>query len=65
MRSMAHGGSSKPALINVVTPPERAAGKSAGLIVWTWLSIAPGVAIRPYPMNVIVNAGQPRDRSRR
>ena len=45
--SIAHGGSSNPALISVVTPPDSAAGSSAGLIVWTWLSTAPGVAIRP------------------
>ena len=28
-------------------PAARAAGSSAGLIAWTWLSTAPGVAIRP------------------
>ena len=32
VRSIAHGGSSKPAVISVVTPPDRAAGMSAGLI---------------------------------
>jgi hypothetical protein len=46
-RPMAQGGSTKPAVMSVVTPPLRAAGKSAGLMMWTWLSIAPGVAISP------------------
>ena len=41
------GGSSKPAVMRVVTPPESAAGIRFGLMVWTWLSTAPGVAIRP------------------
>ena len=47
VRSISHGGSSKPAVISVVTPPDSAAGSSRGLIAWTWLSTAPGVAIRP------------------
>jgi hypothetical protein len=46
-RAIAHGGSSKPAPIRVVTPPDSAAGRSSGLMAWTWLSTAPGVAIRP------------------
>ena len=32
IRSIAHGGSSKPAVMSVVTPPDRAAGSSSGLI---------------------------------
>jgi len=47
VRSIAHGGSSKPAVMSVVTPPDSAAGRRAGLIAWTWLSTAPGVAISP------------------
>ena len=47
VRSMAHGGSSKPAVMSVVTPAERAVGISSGLMRWTWLSTAPGVAMRP------------------
>ena len=53
-RSIAHGGSSKPAVISVVTPPARAGGSSSGPIVWTWLSTAPGVAISPYAMYDLV-----------
>ena len=41
------GGSSKPALMSVVTPPESAAAMRFGLTEWTWLSTAPGVAMRP------------------
>ncbi len=44
---MAHGGSSKPAVMSVVTPAASAVGMSSGVIRWTWLSTAPGVAIRP------------------
>ena len=44
---MAHGGSSNPAVMSVVTPPDSAAGNSSGEIRWTWLSMAPGVAMRP------------------
>ncbi len=47
MRAIAYGGSSKPAVMSVVTPPDSAAGTSSGLIAWTWLSMAPGVAMRP------------------
>ncbi len=47
MRAIANGGSSKPAVMSVVTPPDSAAGTSCGLIAWTWLSTAPAVAIRP------------------
>ena len=47
VRSIATGGSLKPALTSVVMPPDSAAGIRFGLIVWTWLSTAPGVAIRP------------------
>ena len=49
-RSIANGGSSNPAVIRVVTPPDSAGGSSSGSIVWTWLSTAPGVAISPYAM---------------
>jgi hypothetical protein len=35
-------------VISVVTPPDSAAGSSRGLIAWTWLSTAPGVAMSPY-----------------
>ena len=45
--SIAQGGSSKPAVMSVVTPPDNAAGRSSGEIRWTWLSTAPGVAMRP------------------
>ena len=47
VRSIAQGGSSKPAVMSVVTPPDSAAGSSSGEMRWTWLSTAPGVAIRP------------------
>ena len=47
IRSIAQGGSSKPAVMSVVTPPDSAAGISCGVMAWTWLSTAPGVAIRP------------------
>ena len=41
------GGSSNPPLINVVIPLLRAAGMRFGLIVWTWLSTPPAVAMSP------------------
>ena len=44
------GGSSNPAVISVVTPAESAGPTSSGAIRCTWLSMAPGVAISPYPM---------------
>ena len=47
VRAIAAGGSSKPAVMSVVTPPDSAAGSSSGEMRWTWLSTAPGVAIRP------------------
>ena len=47
LRSIAHGGSSKPAVISVVTPADKAAGTIWGVIRWTWLSTTPGVATRP------------------
>ncbi len=49
-RSIAYGGSSKPAVMSVVTPPDSAGGSSSGSIVWTCVSTPPGVAIRPYAM---------------
>ena len=45
--AIAAGGSSNPAVMSVVTPPDSAAGRSSGLMRWTWLSTAPGVAMRP------------------
>ena len=45
--SMATGGSSNPAVMRVVTPAESAAGTRFGESRWTWLSMAPGVAISP------------------
>ena len=47
IRSIANGGSSNPAVMRVVTPAESAAGRSSGESRWTWLSMAPGVAISP------------------
>ena len=47
VRSIANGGSSKPAVISVVTPADSAGGSSSGLIVWTWVSMAPGVTMSP------------------
>ena len=49
-RSIANGGSSKPAVMNVVTPPDSAGASSSGSMVWTCESTPPGVAISPYAM---------------
>ena len=46
-RSIAHGGSSNPAVISVVTPAASAGGSSSGPMVWTCESTAPGVTISP------------------
>ena len=35
VRAIAYGGSSNPAVMSVVTPPDSAAGMSSGLIAWT------------------------------
>ena len=48
VRSMRHGGSSNPAVTNVVTPADSATGTSRGLNRCTCESIAPGVRIRPW-----------------
>ena len=48
VRCQRQTGSSQPAVIRVVMPPESAEGIRRGVKRWTWLSIAPGVAIRPW-----------------
>ena len=48
VRRMRQTGSSKPAVIRVVTPALRATGTSRGLSRCTWLSMPPAVAIRPW-----------------
>src|SRR5437867_2319974 len=47
VESIRPGGSSKPAVISVVIPADRATGISRGESRWTCESIAAGVAIRP------------------
>ncbi len=37
--------------MSVVTPAASATGTSSGESAWTWLSTAPGVAIKPYAVN--------------
>ena len=47
--SITYGGSSKPAVMSVVTPADSATGTSLGVMRCTWLSIAAAVAMSPYP----------------